>query len=305
MLLEKKSLPIKTSPSGEPGPAPERPRARNRFSKGRRISRKRSLTPLEYTKKRWFQATMWINLVFLYFPIITLIAFSFNNSRRNIVWRGFTLKYYVKAYNNATLFDAVINTLIVAGISTVISTILGAFLGLALSRFKWRGKSFYDSWIHLPIIIPEICMGVAMMAFFHTVNISLGLFTITVSHIAFTIPFVAIVIRARMAGFDFSLEEASRDLGASQFQTFMHVTLPYMVPGIIAGALLAMTLSLDDFVITFFTSGPGSTTLPVKIFSMIRFNVSPEVNAASTVLITVTLVLAASMMILQTKLKNK
>ena len=248
---------------------------------------------------------MWANFIFFYFPIISLIAFSFNNSHRNITWKGFTFKYYIKAYHNASLFDAFLNSLIVAGISTVVSTILGTMLGLALYRFRFPAKNAFDGWIHLPIIVPEICMGVAMMAFFARVNIPLGLFTITVSHIAFCIPFVAVVVRARMSGFDHFLEESSRDLGANQWQTFLHITFPYMVPGIIAGALLALTLSLDDFVITFFTSGPGSTTLPIKIYSMVRFSVTPEVNAASTVLIVMTLTLAATTMIIQSRKSKK
>lgn len=258
-------------------------------------------TPLEYTRKQWFKLIMLLNFIFLYFPIVALMAFSFNNSRRNITWKGFTFKYYVKAFYNESLFDAFVNSLIVASISTVVSTVLGAMLGLALYRFKFPAKNAFDGWIHLPIIIPEICMGVAMLAFFSRLNIPLGLVTITVSHIAFSLPFVAVVVRARMAGFDHSLEEAARDLGANQWQTFVDVTLPYMMPGIVAGALLALTLSLDDFVITFFTSGPGSTTLPIKIFSMVRFSVTPEVNAASTVLIVITLTLTAVMMIIQSR----
>ncbi len=273
------------------------------LKKSRRRGKRHS--PLEYTKKKWFQLTMWLGFIFLYFPIVSLIAFSFNNSRRNITWQGFTFKYYIKAYYNESLIDAFLNSLIVAGISTVVSTILGAMLGLALYRFRFPGKSTFDGWVHLPIIIPEICMGVAMMAFFSRMNIPLGLFTITVSHIAFSIPFVAMVIRARMSGFDYSLEESSRDLGANQWQTFIHVTLPHMVPGIVAGALLALTLSLDDFVITFFTCGPGSTTLPIKIFSMIRFSVTPEVNAASTVLIVLTLTLAGATMLIQARMGKK
>jgi len=258
-------------------------------------------TPLEYTRKRWFQLVMLLNFIFLYFPIISLMAFSFNNSRRNITWRGFTFKYYVKAFYNESLFDAFLNSLIVASISTIVATALGAMLGLALYRFRFPAKNAFDGWIHLPIIIPEICMGVAMLAFFSRMDIPLGLFTITVSHIAFSLPFVAVVVRARMAGFDHSLEEAARDLGANQWQTFKDVTLPYMVPGIVAGALLALTLSLDDFVITFFTSGPGSTTLPIKIFSMVRFSVTPEVNAASTVLIVITLTLTVVTMLIQSR----
>ena len=270
-----------------------------------RRRRKMRYTPLEYTKKRWFQLVMLANFVFLYFPIVALMAFSFNNSRRNITWQGFTFKYYIKAYNNTSLFEAFVNSLIVAGISTVVSTMLGTMLGLALYRFRFPAKNAFDGWVHLPIIIPEICMGVAMMAFFARTHIPLGLFTITVSHIAFTIPFVAVVIRARMAGFDHSLEEVSYDLGANQWQTFMNVTLPYMMPGVVAGMLLALTLSLDDFVITFFTCGPGSTTLPIKIFSMVRFSVTPEVNAASTVLILMTLALAVGAMILQSRKGSK
>ena len=256
-------------------------------------------TPLEYTRKRWFQIVVLINYLFLYFPIVALIAFSFNDSKRNIVWNGFTFKYYIKAFNNAALWDAFINSLIVAGISTAVSTTLGVMLGYGLYRFRFPLKSVYEGWIHLPIIIPEICMGVAMLAFFSLVNVPLGLTTITLSHIAFCFPFVTVVIRSRMAGYDESLTEASRDLGATEWQTFRSVTLPYMVPGIVAGALLAMTLSLDDFVITFFTSGPGSTTLPIKIFSMVRFSVTPEVNAASTVLIVMTLGLTLITMKLQ------
>ncbi|MBC8193556.1 MAG: ABC transporter permease, partial [FCB group bacterium] len=266
------------------------------------ISTKRSRpTPLEYTRKKWFQLLMLVNFIFLYFPILSLIAFSFNNSRRNITWQGFTFKYYIKAFHNESLFEAFINSLIVASISTLVSTMLGAMLGLALYRFRFPAKNAFDGWIHMPIIIPEICMGVAMLAFFSRLNIPLGLFTITVSHIAFSLPFVAVVVRARMAGFDHSLEEAARDLGANQWETFKDITLPYMVPGISAGALLALTLSLDDFVITFFTSGPGSTTLPIKIFSMVRFSVTPEVNAASTVLIAFTLILAVLTMIVQSR----
>jgi spermidine/putrescine transport system permease protein len=271
-------------------------------AESRRVAlRKARPTPLEYTRKRWFQLVMLLNFIFLYFPIVSLMAFSFNNSRRNITWRGFTFKYYVKAFHNESLFDAFLNSLIVASISTIVATSLGAMLGLALYRFKFPAKNAFDGWIHLPIIIPEICMGVAMLAFFARLDIPLGLFTITVSHIAFSMPFVAVVVRARMAGFDHSLEEAARDLGANQWQTFKDVTFPYMVPGIVAGALLALTLSLDDFVITFFTSGPGSTTLPIKIYSMVRFSVTPEVNAASTVLIVITLTLTVVTMMIQSR----
>jgi spermidine/putrescine transport system permease protein len=266
-----------------------------------RFPRRRILAPLEYTRRTWMHVVFAVNFIFLYFPILALIAFSFNDSKRNITWQGFTLKYYVKAFHNASLQDAFLNSLIIASISTVVSTILGTMLGLTLHRYHFPGKAAFDGWIHLPIVIPEICMGVAMLAFFAWVNIPLGLTTVTISHIAFSIPFVAVVIRARMAGFDESLEEASRDLGASQWQTFWNVTFPYLVPGAVAGGLLALSLSLDDFVITFFTSGPGSTTFPIKIYSMVRFSVTPEVNAASTMLILLTLTLTVIAMTIQAR----
>jgi spermidine/putrescine transport system permease protein len=258
-------------------------------------------TPLEYGRKRWLQAVMLGNFVFLYFPIVALVAFSFNDSKLNITWQGFTLKYYIQAFNNASLHEAFINSMIIAFWSTVVSTVLGTMLGLVLHRYRFPGKEPFDGWVHLPIVIPEISLGVAMLAFFAAVRMPLSLLTVTVSHIAFTIPFVAVVVRSRMSGFDQSLEEASRDLGASEWQTFWNVTFPYMLPGVVAGALLALTLSLDDFVITFFTSGPGSTTFPVKIYSMVRFSVTPEVNAASTVLIVLTLALTVAAMWIQSR----
>ena len=265
------------------------------------LFRRRTVGPLEYSRKRWMQLVMFAGFFFLYFPIVSLVVFSFNDSKRNIVWQGYTLRYYEKALNNASLHEAFMNSLTIAAVSTLVSTVLGAMLGLALYRFRFPGKGPFEGWVHLPIVIPEICMGVAVLAFFARLDIPLGLFTITVSHIAFSIPFVAVVIRARMAGFDRSLEEASADLGANQWQTFWNVTFPYMVPGIVAGALLAFTLSLDDFVITFFTSGPGSTTFPVKVYSMVRFSVTPEVNAASSILIAITLTLTATALIIQSR----
>jgi spermidine/putrescine transport system permease protein len=264
------------------------------------MSRDRA-NPLDYSRKTWMRLSMGFTFLFLYFPIVSLVAFSFNDSKRNITWQGFTLRYYEKAFANTQLHEAFLNSLIIAGISTAVSTILGAMLGLSLYRFRFPAQGPYEGMVHLPIVIPEICMAVAMVAFFATVKMPLGLATITVSHIAFSIPFVAVVIRARMAGFDHALEEASYDLGASQWQTFWNITFPYMKPGLLAGALLAFTLSLDDFVITFFTSGPGSTTFPIKIYSMVRFSVTPEVNAASTVLIVLTLALTLAALIIQSR----
>ncbi len=253
--------------------------------------------PLEYTRRLWLRLWLLAVFVFLYAPIVILVVFSFNDSRRNIVWQGFTTEYYARAAQNTALLEAFSNSLIIAVVSTVLSTIIGALLALGLWRFRFPGRSALDGAAALPIVIPEICMGVALLVFFNRVGWPSGLpwplslTPIIIGHVAFSFPFVAVVVRARMAGFDRSLEEASKDLGASEWQTFWRVTVPFMKPGLIAGGLLAMTLSLDDFVITFFTSGPGTLTFPVQVYSMVRFGATPEVNAASTVLIVVTVLL--------------
>lgn len=271
----------------------------------------RPVGPLEYGRRAWLRVTLWATLLFLYAPIVILIAYSFNDSRRNIVWRGFTLKYYEKAWNNSSLIEAFTNSLTIALISTVVSVVLGMMAAVMLWRFRFPGRSAYEGAVALPIIVPEICMGVAMMAFFSRVGwptglpwpLSLG--AITIAHISFSFPFVAMVVRARLARFNPELEEAARDLGATQWQSFRDVLLPYMRPGLVAGGLLAFTLSLDDFVITFFTSGPETVTFPVKVYSMIRFSVTPEVNAASTVLIAITVVLTTIAIWLQNRSEPK
>ncbi len=267
--------------------------------------RRRTIGPLDYTRRWWLRVTVAVTMVMVYAPIITLVAFSFNDSRRNIVWRGFTFKYYEKAWNNDSLIEAFVNTLTIAVVNTAVSTFLGVLLAIALWRFRFPGKAAYEGFMALPIVIPEICMGVAMMAFFARIGWPtdwpwpLSLINITFAHIAFSFPFVAVIVRGRLVGFNRELEDASKDLGASELQTTRHIVLPYLRPGIIAGALIAFTLSLDDFVITFFTAGPDSITLPVKIFSMIRFSVTPEVNAASTVLIVITVIATVIAMRLQ------
>ena len=267
--------------------------------------------PLDYTRRWWLRLWLLGVFVFLYAPIVCLVAFSFNDSRRNIVWQGFTLDYYGRALRNDSLIEAFGNSIVVALISTAISTIIGALLALALWRFRFPGRSTVEAASALPIVIPEICMGVALLVFFSRVGWPTGmgwpldLSSIIVSHVAFSFPFVTVVVRSRMAGFDRSLEEASKDLGASEWQTFWNITLPYMKPGLIAGGLLAMTLSLDDFVITFFTSGPETLTFPVKVYSMVRFGATPEVNAASTVLIVMTILLTVIAIRLQSPAKQE
>ena len=259
--------------------------------------------PLDYNQRIWLRLFVFFTFVVIYLPIVTLIVFSFNDSKRNIVWRGFTTKYYVKAWNNDSLFEAFVNSLTIAAFSTLLSIIIGVMVAVMLWRFRFPFKSAYEGMVALPIVVPEICMGVAMLAFFSRVTgfptdwiWPFNLSAITAAHVAFSFPFVAVVVRARLSGFNRELEEASRDLGASEWQTFWRVIFPYMRPGIVAGGLLAFTLSLDDFVVTFFTSGPNTLTFPVKVYSMVRFSVTPEVNAASTLLIVITMLLTIAAM---------
>ena len=274
------------------------------------IWRRQPIGPLDYGRRLWIRASLLATFVFLYAPIVTLIAFSFNDSRRNIVWRGFTWKYYEKAWNNDSLFEAFTNSLSIAFFSTIISTILGTMVAVMLWRFRFPFKGTYEGAMALPIVIPEICMGIAMLAFFARVGWPSGLpwplnlSAIIIAHISFSFPFVAVVVRARLVNFNRELEEAGKDLGASELQIFRDILLPYLRPGIVAGALLAFTLSLDDFVITFFTSGPDTITFPVKVYSMVRFSVSPEVNAASTVLIVITVVLTSLALWMQSRSSN-
>ena len=267
--------------------------------------RRKPIGPLDYCRRWWLQLIVAMTFVMLYLPIVTLIAFSFNDSKRNIVWRGFTFKYYEKAWNNDSLIDAFVNSLTIAVVNTALSTILGVLVAVLLWRFRFPAKAAYEGFMALPIVIPEICMGVAMMAFFARIGWPtdlvwpLSLSNIIIAHVAFSFPFVAIIVRARLVGFNRELEDASKDLGASEWQTMRHILLPYLSPGIIAGGLIAFTLSLDDFVITFFTAGPETITLPVKIFSMVRFSVTPEVNAASTVIIVITVIATVAVMWVQ------
>lgn len=261
--------------------------------------------PLEYTRTLWMRSWVTGVLVFLYAPLIVLMIFSFNDSKRNVVWRGFTTKYYEKALNNDTLVEALINSLTIAAFATLASLVIGAMAAIMLWRFRFPFKGAVDGTISLPIIVPEICLGVAMLIFFAWIQWPndliwpLNLGAITIAHITFCFPFVTMVVRSRLASFNKEEEEAAKDLGASDWQAFRDVLLPHMRPSLVAGALLAFTLSLDDFVITFFTSGPDTITFPVKVYSMVRFSVTPEVNAASTLLIILTVVLTAVALRLQ------
>jgi spermidine/putrescine transport system permease protein len=257
-----------------------------------------TVAPLDLARRRPLQATFAAGLVFLYAPILVLIAFSFNDSRRAATWQGFTLDWYARAWEDEALIEAAANSLIVAVAATSLATLLGTLLGLALHRYRFRAKAALVGLVYLPIAVPEVCLGVALLVFFATLDIPLSLLTVIAGHVVIALPFVAVIVRARLTGIDPALEEASRDLGAGFWQTFRFVIWPHMLHGVAAGALIAFTLSLDDFVVTFFTSGPGSTTLPVKIYAMVRFSVTPAINAASTVLILLTAIAATAAMAL-------
>jgi len=231
----------------------------------------------------WLRIYAILAYAYIYLPILVLVIFSFNTQKLNVRWEGFTLHWYGELLRDANILLAARNSLIIASVSTLVSTVIGTLAALSLQRYSFRGKTLSEATLYIPVIIPEVVMGIALLAFFVQVGISLGLLTITLAHIAFNIPFVTLVVRARLHGFDRAIEEAAMDLGANELTTFWRVTLPTIMPGVLAGALLAFTLSLDDYVITYFTAGPGSTTLPLRVFSMVRFAVTPEVNALSTI----------------------
>lgn len=237
---------------------------------------------------------------FLYIPIIVLILFSFNESKLNAVWTGFSLKWYKNLINNYGILNAVKNSIVVALVSTIISVIIGTLASVGMYRYKFKGKSVLDAALYIPIVIPEIVLGIALLTFFSQVNLPRGIITLILAHITFSISYVVIVVRARLEGFDRALEEAAMDLGCTPLETFMKVTLPVIMPGIVAGGLLAFTLSLDDVIISFFVAGPDSMTLPLKVFSMVKFGVTPEINALSTILMIFTL----SIVIFAERLKN-
>jgi spermidine/putrescine transport system permease protein len=241
--------------------------------------------------------------LFFYAPIALLTVFSFNANNRVAIWTEPSLRWYQEMFQNDAVMSALRNSLVVALASTLVSTVIGTMLAIALERYRFRGRGFLDGLAYLPIIIPDVTMAVMLLIFFFQgfelldsligVRLSAGLGTIVLSHVAFNISFVAVVVRARLAQFDPAMEEAAADLYASRWQAFRRVTLPLIAPGVAGGALLALTLSLDDVVITQFVSGPGSTTLPVYVFGLVRRGVTPLINAVSVVMLTASMILVA------------
>jgi spermidine/putrescine transport system permease protein len=228
---------------------------------------------------------------FLFAPIVVLIVFSFNEARRGLVWQGFTLDWYPRLFSNEELLDSLFVTLQVAAIAVVVSTVLGTLLGLGLARWRSRGAAATETFLLVPMVTPEIVMGLSLLLFFLQVFDANGsVAQLSIAHITFCVSYVAIVIRARAANMDPQLEEAARDLGASAFGAFRHVTLPLVAPAIASGALLAFVLSFDDYVVTTFNAGVGSSTLPLYIYGRVKFGVTPEVNAISTIIVALTAV---------------
>jgi len=239
-------------------------------------------------------------MVFLYLPLVAVAAMSVNAARFGVAWKGFSLRWYAQLLHNQVVLQAALNTLILAAVSTAISTVLGTLLAIGLERFPWPRwmRRIVDAVVYVPVVTPDIVFAVGMLLAFEAVRqamggLRLGLATMIVAHVTFQISFVALVVGSRLATLGRSVEEAARDLYADTWHSLRTITLPLIAPGIVAGAMLAFTLSLDDFVISFFTSGPSSVTLPLYIYGSLRRGVSPDIHALSTIvfLVTVTLVL--------------
>jgi len=239
----------------------------------------------------WLLTTAAAVYVFLHLPVLVLMIFSFNSSKFSVQWRGFTLQWYHRLLDRPDILRGLRISLVVGGAATVISALLGTMMALALARHRLRGHRALEGFLYLPIVTPEIVVGISLLILFALLKLPLGIMTIIIAHVAFCISFVVIVVLARLEGMDQSLEEAAMILGADEITTFWKVTVPQLWPGILAGALLAFTMSFDDYVITSFVSGPGSSTLPIVVYSMVRKNVEPSINAISTIILMVTALL--------------
>ena len=241
-------------------------------------------------------------VVFLYLPLVSVAVFSVNATRYGLVWKGFTLDWYTKLFQNEVILTAAWNTLVLAVVSTLVATVLGTLLAIGLDRFPWGRKTntFLDVVLHIPVVIPDIILAAALVVVFGLLRylssiFEPGLFNMIIGHITFQIAFVALVVRSRLVTIGRDIEEAARDLFATTPYLLRRVTIPLLLPGIIAGAMLAFTLSLDDFVISFFTAGPDSVTLPIYIYAAVRRGVTPQIHALSTIVVLVTVVLIIGM----------
>lgn len=228
----------------------------------------------------------WLVYLFLFAPIVVLIIYSFNDAPRGLIWKGFTLDWYPKLLSNDELLGALWVTLRVGAVAVVLSTVLGSMLGLAIARHRFRGRAATETLLLVPMVTPEIVMGLSLLLFFlQLFDANGGFVQLSIAHVTFCISYVAIVVRARAANMNPALEEAARDLGASAWGAFRHVTLPLLAPAVVAGALLAFSLSFDDYVVTTFNAGVGTSTLPLYIYGKVKFGVTPEINAISTIIV--------------------
>ena len=228
-------------------------------------------------------------LLFLYVPIVVLMVLSFNDSSMGAMWKGFSLRWYDKLFHNPAFLEAMINSVIIAIVSTSLSLFLGVGAAIALEGSRGRLLPWINMGLVLPLVIPEILLGVALLMMFVLIQMPLGFMTIIVGHGVFSLPLTIVIIRARLKKLDPTWEDAARDLGATSWEVLLHITLPLLKPAMVGAGLLAFTVSLDDFVVTFFVAGPGSTTLPLKVFSMIKTGITPEINALSALLVLVSI----------------
>lgn len=242
-----------------------------------------------------------VGLVFLFLPLLVITVYSFNKAK-GMVWTGFSLGWYQKLFlGSDKLWTSFGNSLIIAFSSAFVATMIGTLAAIGVNWYRFRGRTYIQTISFLPMVLPEVIIGISMLIFFSAVNLPLGMLTIFVAHTTFCLPFVFLMVLARLDEFDFSIIEASHDLGASERQTLFRVIIPAIMPGILSAFLMSVTMSLEDFVITFFVSGPGSTTLPLYVFSMVRYGISPVINALSFVMILGTMLIA---FILRNFLKN-
>ena len=228
---------------------------------------------------------LWLTIIFLFLPLFVIIVYSFNESKGAEFTKP-SLTWYKELFlNSNALWQALLNSILVAFSSAAVSTVLGTMASIGVNWYKFRGKKFIQTLTYLPMVLPEVIIGISMVIFFSGIHLPLGLFTVFAAHTTFCLPFVFLMVNARLDEFDFSIVEAAHDLGATERQTMFKVVVPAIMPGILSGFLMAVTMSLEDFVITFFVSGPGSTTLPLYVYSMIRFGVSPVINSLSVIMI--------------------
>ncbi|MBI4624214.1 MAG: ABC transporter permease [Verrucomicrobia bacterium] len=260
---------------------PASPSTRLRLSSGLRVSR--------------FLLGSWTALVlaFLYLPVLVLVAYSFNASRLNVLWEGFTFGWYRSVWENAPLLQAARNSLVIAGVTTVLSVVLGTAGGWLLHRYRFRMAGGIETLTAIPMVMPEILMGISLLVLFATAGVPLGFTTVVIGHVTFSFPFVLVAVRARLRGLDPALEEAALDLGATPLQAFWLVIVPCLRPAIVAGALMAFTLSWDELIVTFFTASAASATLPIRVFGMAKVGLNPMLNALSAIFVVVTVAFVA------------